>query len=145
MTAILKKTNSNCKSTYSIIDESQSTWLYQRKGISHYGELTMTEAKSNHKLRGRRLFPHIQSSPEKIAQWKAETEALYQRCKLIFDRLQPQLIKTHNNSYIVIEPDSGNYILDSDKIAILHKVRQTYPNTKTFLFRINETGVSGTI
>ena len=105
----------------------------------------MTEAKSTRQVRRGRLFPHIQWSPEKIAQSKAETEALYQRCKLIFERLQPQLIKTHYNSYIVIEPDSGNYIVDSDKIAILHKLGQTYPNTKTFLFRINETGISGTI
>jgi hypothetical protein len=105
----------------------------------------MTEAKSTRKLRRGRLFPHIQWSPQKIAQWKAETEALYQRCQVIFDRLQPELIKTHYNSYIVIEPDSENYIIDSDKMAILQKVRQTYPNTKTFLFQINEKGIPGTI
>ena len=105
----------------------------------------MTEAKSTHQVPRGRLFPHIQWSPEKIAQSKAEAEALYQRCKLIFDQLQPQLIKTHYNSYIAIKPDSENYIVDSDKIAILHKVRQTYPNTQTFRFRINETGISGTI
>ena len=78
----------------------------------------MTEAKPTRTVRRGRIFPEIQWSPEKIAQWKTETEALYQRCKLIFDRLQPELIKIHYNSYIVIEPNTGNYIVDSDRIAI---------------------------
>lgn len=105
----------------------------------------MTETKATCTVRRGRIFPQIQWSEEKKAQWRSEREALYQRCKLIFDRLQPELIKNHYNWYIAIDAESGNYIVDKDEMAILHKVRQTYPNTKTCVFRINETGVSGTI
>ncbi len=105
----------------------------------------MTETKTNRKVRRGRIFPEIQWSEEKKAEWEAEHEAFYQRCQPIFDRLQPELIKTHYNWYMAIEPDSGNYIVEQDKMVLLQKVHQTYPNRKTFLFRINETGVSGTI
>jgi len=91
------------------------------------------------------IFPETQYSPEKKAQGQSESEALYERCKIIFDRLQPELTKTHYNSYIAIEPDNETYIIEKDKMIIYQKIRQTYPNTKNVLFRINETGVSGTI
>ncbi len=92
-----------------------------------------------------RIFPEIQWSEEKIAQWKAQQEAFYQRCKLIFDRLQPDLIKTHYNWYMTVEPESGDYFLDKDEIVAINMSRQKHPNAPFFLFRINATGVSGTI
>ena len=105
----------------------------------------MTETKPTRQIRRGRIFPEIQWSEEKKAQWKAEQEDRRQRCQVVFDKVQPELIKTHYNWYIAVEPDSGNYIIEQDKMALIQKVRQAYPNTKTFLFRINETGVSGTI
>ena len=105
----------------------------------------MTETRTNRQIRRGRIFPEIQWSEKKIAQWKAERSELRQLCKVIFNRLQPESIETHYNWYMTIEPDSGNYIVEQDKMALIQKVRQAYPNTKTFLFRINETGVSGTI
>ena len=105
----------------------------------------MTEARSTPKVRRGRIFPEIQWSEEKKAKWKAQQEAFRQRSQVIFDRVKPELIESHYNWYMAVEPDSGNYIVDRDKMAVLEKIRQTYPNTKTFLFRINETGVSGTI
>lgn len=104
----------------------------------------MTEIAQTKHRRGR-IFPDIQWSEERIAHWQAETKALRQRCQSIFDRLQPELIKTHYDWYIAIEPETGSYILERDQMAILKKVPQIYPNAKTFLFRINETGVCGTI
>lgn len=92
-----------------------------------------------------RLFPEIQWSNEKKAQRRDEAEVLYQRCQVIFERLQPELIKTHYNWYMAIEPDSERYIIERDEMAMYQKIRQTFPNTKNFLFRINQTGVSGTI
>ena len=106
----------------------------------------MTQTKTNRKIRRGRIFPEIQWSEEKKAQWEAEHEAFYQRCKPIFDRLQPELIKTHYNWYMVVEPDSGDYFIDKDEEVATQMARQKHPgNTRLFLFTINETGVSGTI
>ena len=105
----------------------------------------MTEAKTTRVVRRGRLFPEIQWSEEKKAEWKAKQQAFYQRCKPIFDRLQPELIKTHYNWYIAVEPDSGDYFLDKDEIVVMQMSRQKYPTSPFYLFRINETGVSGSI
>ncbi|MDB9511382.1 hypothetical protein PN499_09335 [Kamptonema animale CS-326] len=105
----------------------------------------MTNVKPNRIVRRGRLFPEIQWSEEKKAQRLAEAEAIYQRCKVVFDRLQPQLIQTHYKWYIAVEPDSGDYFIDEDDMMAGNMCRQKYPNAIPFVFRINETGVCGTI
>ena len=105
----------------------------------------MTEAKSTRTVRRGRIFPEIQWTEEQKAKRKVEREAFYQRCKVIFDRVQPELIKTHYNWYMAVEPESGDYFLDKDEIVVMNMSRQKHPNAPFFLFQINETGVSGTI
>ncbi|MBD2778032.1 hypothetical protein [Iningainema tapete] len=105
----------------------------------------MTDTRNTRTARRGRIFPEIQWSEEKIAQWKAQQEAFYQRCKPIFDRVQPELINTHYNWYMAVEPESGNYFIDTDELTAINKSRQQHPNAPVFIFRINETGVSGTI
>ncbi|MEG4799250.1 hypothetical protein QUB63_01355 [Microcoleus sp. ARI1-B5] len=83
---------------------------------------------------------------KKKAQWRAEREAFYQRCKPIFDRLKPELIETHYNWYMAVEPDSGEYFIEKDSLAAGKMCRLKHPNaTIPQVFRINETGVCGTI
>ncbi|BAZ79087.1 hypothetical protein SR1949_26470 [Sphaerospermopsis reniformis] len=108
-------------------------------------EPTMSEVKSTSTLRRGRIFPEIQWTQEQKAQWLAERERLYQRCKLIFDQVQPELIKTHYNWYIAVEPDSGEYFLNEDAFFAAQKAHEKYPNVKLHVFRINETGVCGRI
>ncbi|MEC4812068.1 MAG: hypothetical protein SAK29_02125 [Scytonema sp. PMC 1069.18] len=105
----------------------------------------MTEVKSNRTVRRGRIFPEIQWTEEQKAQWRAKQQAFHQRCKVIFDRVQPELIKTHYNWYMTVEPESGDYFIDKDEIVAMNMSRQKHPNAPFFLFRINETGVSGTI
>ncbi|MCW6051435.1 hypothetical protein QUB60_15820 [Microcoleus sp. A2-C5] len=93
----------------------------------------------------RRLHPKRTRSSEEIAQWYAEREAFYQRCKPIFDRLKPELIKTHYNWYMAVEPDSGEYFIDKDDMLVANIAHEKYPKVKLHVFRINETGVCGTI
>ncbi|AFZ58713.1 hypothetical protein ACOWPH_10550 [Anabaena sp. PCC 7938] len=64
----------------------------------------MKETKSNYTVRRGRIFPEIQWTQEQKAQWQAECETLYQHSKIIFEQLQPELIKTHYNWYIAVEP-----------------------------------------
>ncbi|MEG4530802.1 hypothetical protein [Microcoleus sp. D2_18a_D3] len=105
----------------------------------------MTNVKPNRTVRRGRLFPEIQWSEEKKAQWRAERVAFYQRCKPIFDRLKPELIKTHYNWYMAVEPDSGEYFIDQDDMQVANIAHEKYPKAKLHVFRLNETGVCGTI
>ncbi|MEC4815732.1 MAG: hypothetical protein SAK29_21015 [Scytonema sp. PMC 1069.18] len=105
----------------------------------------MTEAKHTHVARRGRIFPEIQWTEEQFAQWKAKQDEFYQRCKPIFERIKPELIKTHYNWYIAVEPESGEYFIDKDEMAAIKMSRQKHPKSPVFIFKINETGVAGTI
>jgi hypothetical protein len=106
----------------------------------------MTEAKYARANRRGRIFPQIQWTEEQKALRRAEDEEWNQRCKVIFSRIKPQYIETHYNWYMVVEPDSRDYFIDADEEVAMLLARQKHPGTiPLFLFRINETGVSGTI
>jgi hypothetical protein len=105
----------------------------------------MTETKQTRTVRRGRIFPEIQWTEEQKVQRQAEREALYQRALPIFEKLKPELIKTHYNWYITIEPDSSEYFINQDEIKGALEAREKYPNSKLHTFRINETGVCGTI
>ncbi len=106
----------------------------------------MSEQKTIVKARRRsRIFPQIQWSSEKIARWKAEQEKLYQRCKPIFESLKPTYIHSHYNWYLAIEPNSGDYFIAENELEAIDLSNQKYPNAPVHIFRINETGVAGTI
>jgi hypothetical protein len=105
----------------------------------------MAETKATRTPRRGRIFPEIQWTQEQHAQWKARQEEFYHRCKPIFDAFQPELINTHYNWYMAVEPESGEYFVDKNKMTALNMSRQKYPNAPVYIFRINETGVAGTI
>ncbi|MBD2249907.1 hypothetical protein [Nostoc parmelioides] len=105
----------------------------------------MTEAKSTHQVRRGRIFPEIQWTQEQQSQWKAEREALKERCKLIFHQVQAELLKTHYNWYMAVEPESGEYFINEDILLVGKQAHEKYPNAKLHVFRINETGISGKI
>ena len=105
----------------------------------------MTETKSSRVVRRGRIFPENHWTEEKKQAWKKSQQAFYQRCKPIFDRVQPELIKSHYNFYMVVEPESGEYFIDKDEMTAIKMSRQKHPEFPVFVFRINETGVAGTI
>jgi hypothetical protein len=105
----------------------------------------MTETKPIRTVRRGRIFPEIQWTSEQIAQRQAEREAFRARCLPIFERLKPELIETHYNWYITIEPDSGEYFINQDDIKGALEAREKYPSRELYTFRINSTGVCGTI
>ncbi|WP_377478936.1 MAG: hypothetical protein P2A85_09240 [Microcoleus anatoxicus] len=105
----------------------------------------MTYLNPTRTVRRGRVFPEIQWSEEKKAQLRAERATFRKRCKVIFDRLKPELIKTHYNWYMAVEPDSGEHFMDKDDMVATKMCRQKHPNAIPYLFRINPTGVCGTI
>jgi hypothetical protein len=73
-------------------------------------------------------------------------DALAMRCRVIFERLRPQLIETHYNWHIAIDPDTEQYLLDPTLLGITQKIRSVYGNTsevKLTIFRLNDTGTCG--
>lgn len=106
----------------------------------------MIETKIKHKPRRGRIFPEIQWSDEKKAAWKAEHELFYQRCRVIFEKLQPELSKTHYNCYLIIEPENEDYFLGKNQEEAIQIAYQKYQgNKKCCLFKINEQGVADRI
>ncbi|MEH2408103.1 hypothetical protein [Nostoc sp.] len=105
----------------------------------------MTEAKSNRTVCWGRIFPQIQWTQEQKAQWKAEHKAFKERCQPIFDQVQQSLIKTYYNWYMAVEPESGEYFINKNALGVAHKAHEKYPNARLHVFRINETGVCGSV
>ncbi len=100
---------------------------------------------NTHNVRRGRLFPEIQWSAKEIAKSKAENEAIYQHCKVIFERVKPKLIQNHYNWFMAIEPKSGEYIIDQDEQVATQGLRYKHPDAIPVLFKINDTGACGTI
>ena len=101
--------------------------------------------KQTRTVRRGRIFPEIQWTEEQKAQKRAEREAFYQRCKPIFDRVKSELVETHYNWYVAIEPDSGDYFVDKDLNQVWQKCGDKHPGKIHHTFRINETGACGSI
>ena len=92
-----------------------------------------------------RIFPEITLSPEELARRKAGREVFHQRCRAIFERVRPPLIKEHYGWFVAIEPDSGDYFIDPDKMVAHKKANQKHPNAFHCVFCLNETGDCGRI
>ncbi len=105
----------------------------------------MTETKSDRIVKRGRLFPEIEWSEEEKIKWKTELTAIHHRCQLIFNRVQPELIKTHYNWFMAIDPESEDYVIAENEEVATEMARQKYPNAIPYIFVINETGVAGRI
>ncbi|MGJ5634134.1 hypothetical protein [Nostoc sp. CALU 1950] len=105
----------------------------------------MTETKPARTARRGRIFPEIQWNEEQKERRSAEREALYQRCKPIFERVKSELIETHYNWFVAVEPDSGEYFIDKDLEVVSLRCREQHPGKIHYAFRINESGACGTI
>ncbi len=46
---------------------------------------------------------------------------------------------------MAVEPKSGDYFVAEDEMEAINMSRHEHPNAPVFIFRINETGVAGTI
>ncbi|MCC5629923.1 hypothetical protein LC613_18515 [Nostoc sphaeroides CHAB 2801] len=105
----------------------------------------MTESTAKQPARRGRIFPERTLTPEELARRKAEDELFYRRCREIFERVRPDLIKEHYGWYIAVEPDSGDYLIDADRMQAHKKSLEKYSNSRHCVFCLNETGTTGTI
>ncbi|HAG79820.1 MAG TPA: hypothetical protein DCL61_01335 [Cyanobacteria bacterium UBA12227] len=105
----------------------------------------MAQTTSSRPRRRGRLFPEYTIPPEELARREAEKKARCQRYREIFARVSPELIDSHYNWFIIIEPNSGDYFIDSDEELAMQKARQKYPQGMVGIMRLNETGTCGRI
>jgi len=105
----------------------------------------MTESTPKPPIRRGRVFPERTLPPEELARRKAEDEAFFQRCQVIFERVRPEFIEQYYGWYIAIEPDSRDYFIDPDRMQAHKKALQKYPNADHCVFCLNESGATGRI
>ncbi|MFP4102821.1 hypothetical protein [Coleofasciculus sp.] len=105
----------------------------------------MSQLSSNRVVRRGRVFPERRLSPEEKAKRRAENESFYRNCRVVFDRIKPELIKNHYDWFIVIEPKSGDYFIDPDETVAREKAHENHPNSQRLIMRINKTGTCGRI
>lgn len=103
----------------------------------------MVETQTSQKFERGRIFSEIQWSVEQKAEWKAKRKDFYERCQTIFKRVKTELIETHYNWYIAVEPESQEYFLAENILDAIALSRQKYPNSPFHLFQINQTGICG--
>ena len=75
-----------------------------------------------------------------------QREILAHQCRVLFDRLSPQLITSHYNWHIAIDPDTEQYLIAPTLTEITQQIKDTYPDptsVKLTIFRLNETGACG--
>lgn len=107
----------------------------------------MTPLPKNRQPRRGRIFPEHTISPEELARRRAKRTELGKRCRVIFERLRPELIGQYYNWFIAIEPNSGDYLIDPKLEGLIQKLRDRYASTdsKLTIFRLNEMGTCGRI
>lgn len=95
---------------------------------------------------GSPIFPdRPRLSSEELARLEVSDKAFAQRCRVIFDRVYPELVPAHYDWFIVIEPDSGDYFIDPDEKVAFQKAKVKYPTPQLLAMRLNETGACGRI
>jgi len=68
-----------------------------------------------------RIFPERTIAPEEVARLSEQRKVLGYKCRQIFEQVRPQLIVTHDNWLIAIDPDnSSNYSVS--KIDVVQKI-----------------------
>jgi hypothetical protein len=109
------------------------------------GFKNMTQLTPKQPARRGRIFPELTLSPEELARRKAERDTFHKRCRAIFERVRPELIKEHYNWYIAVEPDSGDYFVDQDIVVASQQAKEKHPHAVHCMFRLNEIGAVGRI
>ena len=106
----------------------------------------MTQLSQTSPKRPRQILATPSLSPQEIAQRNTLREELAGRCRVIFERLRPELITDYYDWFIAIHAESENYLLDPTLEGLIQKICHNYPEEaerKLTVFCLNETGTCG--
>jgi hypothetical protein len=107
----------------------------------------MTQISSTRQPHRGRILPRVTIPSEEMQRRKHQRDEIGKLCRVIFERIRPELIENYYNWFILIDADSENYLLDRQLKNLLEKVRDNYtnPDAKLTIFRLNENGACGKI
>jgi hypothetical protein len=93
-----------------------------------------------------RILQPCSRDVEEDNQTQEKQTALAMQCRVIFERLRPELIDSYHNWHIAIDPDTEKYLIDPTLKGITEKIRDIYgysQEVKLTIFRLNDTGACG--
>ncbi|MBW4511722.1 MAG: hypothetical protein KME64_35245 [Scytonematopsis contorta HA4267-MV1] len=93
-----------------------------------------------------RILPPSDIVPEENSQAQEKQSVLAMRCRVIFERLRPELIESYYNWHIAIDPETEQYLIDPTLKGITEKIRDAYgysDEVKLTIFCLNDTGACG--
>lgn len=100
---------------------------------------------THHQRRTRIRPPNAISTAERHID-PLQREILAHQCRVLFDRLSPQLTMSHYNWHIAINPETEKYLIAPTLTEITQQIKDIYPDpasVKLTIFRLNETGACG--
>lgn len=77
-----------------------------------------------------------------LARIKADARPKYSKEKFVrlgkkrYEQIKAQVEPKHNNEFIVIEVDSGDYFIDKDPVKAIGKAKEKYPEVVFYRARI---------
>lgn len=82
----------------------------------------------------------IGPSPErkrKMPQEMLSTDEIVRRGDAVYEReIRPAVETAHFGEFLVLDVESGDYEIDSDKLAALDRARVRHPDSPTYILRI---------
>ncbi|MBD2455529.1 hypothetical protein H6G80_15750 [Nostoc sp. FACHB-87] len=67
---------------------------------------------------------------------KLATTGYIKRSRQIYERLYSELVKHYPGSYVAIEPDSGDYFLNANKVLAQKEAKEKYPARLICTFQV---------
>jgi hypothetical protein len=102
---------------------------------------------SSHQLKRNQSVSNSKFSPAELANHRANRNELGERCRVVFEKIRPQLIKNYENWLIAIEPETEHYLIAPQLDELVKQIKQYYPNNevKLTIFKLNQVGSCGKI
>ncbi|MBD2388551.1 hypothetical protein [Cylindrospermum sp. FACHB-282] len=92
-----------------------------------------------------RILSSSAIAPSDAHHRQEQRQALASRCRAVFEHLREQLMAKPYNWFIAIDPDSEEYLINSESQGLMQQIRQAYGDNevKLTIFRLNGTGTCG--
>ena len=102
---------------------------------------------SRNQLRQNQKISNSKFTVSQLANQQAQKNELGEHCRVIFEKIRPQLLKDYENWLIAIEPETEHYLIAPKLDELIEKIKQQYPNNqvKTTIFCLNQSGSCGKI
>lgn len=84
----------------------------------------------------------LQEARKILARLKGEARPKYSKEKFVrlgkerYEQIKAQIEPKHNNKFIVIEVDSGDYFIDADPVKAIDKAKGKHPDVVFYRARI---------